>query len=107
MAPAVRVAAGNVTLTVRPSVAGCRYQLVYSDTGDIWQNPGVVRVGDGNSLVITTPHEPGMPRRLYRLVLDGPAAAPPTPAGFEQIPAGRFPMGDSADGDSYALPFTA
>ncbi|MCX6873900.1 MAG: SUMF1/EgtB/PvdO family nonheme iron enzyme [Verrucomicrobia bacterium] len=106
VAPEVGVVGGNVTLTVRPSVAGRSYKLEYSGTleGDTWQDPGVVRVGDGNDLVITTPYEPGMPRRIYRLVLDGPAAAAPTPAGFEQIPAGSFSMGDSLDGKSSALP---
>ncbi|MCX6873902.1 MAG: SUMF1/EgtB/PvdO family nonheme iron enzyme [Verrucomicrobia bacterium] len=106
VAPEVGVVGGNVTLTVRPSVAGRSYKLEYSGTleGNTWQDPGVVRVGDGNALVITSPYEPGMPRRIYRLVLDGPTAAAPTPAGFEQIPAGSFSMGDSLDGDSHAMP---
>ncbi|MCX6873903.1 MAG: SUMF1/EgtB/PvdO family nonheme iron enzyme [Verrucomicrobia bacterium] len=106
VAPEVGVVGGNVTLTVRPSVAGRSYNLEYSGTleGGTWQDPGVVRVGDGNALVITSPYETGMPRRIYRLVLDGPAAAAPTPAGFEQIPAGSFSMGDSLDGSSNALP---
>ncbi|MCX6875127.1 MAG: formylglycine-generating enzyme family protein [Verrucomicrobia bacterium] len=101
VAPEVGVVGGNVTLTVRPSVAGRSYKLEYSGTleDDTWQDPGVVRVGDGNDLAITTPYEPLMPRRIYRLVLDGPPAAAPTPAGFEQIPAGSFSMGDSLDGE--------
>ncbi|MCX6878769.1 MAG: formylglycine-generating enzyme family protein [Verrucomicrobia bacterium] len=107
VAPEVGISGGNVTLTVQPSVAGRSYKLEYSGSmvGDTWQDSGVVRVGDGNDLVITTPYEPGMPRRIYRLVLDGPPAAPPAPDGFEQIPAGSFLMGDSlGDGGTAELP---
>ncbi|MCX6874440.1 MAG: SUMF1/EgtB/PvdO family nonheme iron enzyme [Verrucomicrobia bacterium] len=110
VAPKMEISGGNVTLTVQPSVTGRSYKLEYSGTlaGNSWQDPGVVRVGDGNNLVITTPYEPGMPRRIYRLVLDGPSAAAPTPAGFEQIPAGSFSMGNalaaSGDGASIELP---
>ena len=50
----------------------------------------------GNDLVIAIPYEAGIPRRFYRLVRDGPPAAAPAPAGFEQIPAGSFLMGDPA-----------
>ncbi|MCX6872500.1 MAG: SUMF1/EgtB/PvdO family nonheme iron enzyme [Verrucomicrobia bacterium] len=106
VAPEVGISGGNVTLTVHPSVAGRSYKLEYSGTlaSDTWQDPGVLRVGDGNDLVITTPYEPGMPRRIYRLVLDGPPAAAPTPEGFEQIPAGSFRMGNafSASGDGWS-----
>jgi formylglycine-generating enzyme len=99
VAPKIEISGGNVNLTVQPSVSGRNYKLEYSGTMavDTWQDPGVVRVGDGGNLVITTPYEPGMPRRYYRLVLDGPTAAPPTPDGFEQIPAGPFQMGDQSD----------
>jgi formylglycine-generating enzyme required for sulfatase activity len=110
VAPKIEISGGNLNFTIQPSVSGRNYKLEYSGTmvGDTWQDPGVVRVGDGNNLVISIPYDPMMPRRFYRLVLDGPPAAPPTPAGFEQIPAGSFQMGNalaaSDDGAADELP---
>jgi sulfatase modifying factor 1 len=109
VAPKLEISGGNMNFTVQPSVLGRSYHLQYSGTmaDDSWQNSGVVQIGDGNSLVISIPYEPGMPRRFYRLVLDGAPAVPPIPAGFEQIPAGSFQMGDALDGNSFALPIHA
>jgi hypothetical protein len=83
VAPKVKISGGNVNFTVHPSVIGRSYKLEYTGSmeSDTWQDPGVVRIGDGNDLVISIPYEPGMPRRFYRLVLDGAPAAPPTSPG--------------------------
>jgi hypothetical protein len=71
VAPQIAISGGNVNFTVQPSVAGRGYQLQCSDTlaPGSWQDLGAVRVGDGNNLVITTPCEPGVHRRFYRLAL--------------------------------------
>ena len=73
MGPKFGNSAGNVTLTVQPSVSGRRYQLQCSDTmmPGSWQNRGLLRVGDGNNLVISDTYSPGVPKRFYRLVLSG------------------------------------
>ncbi len=72
MAPKMEISGGNVNFTVQPSVAWRKYQPQVSETlaTDTWQNLGEEVIGDGNSLVISTPLIPGMPRRFYRLALD-------------------------------------
>jgi formylglycine-generating enzyme required for sulfatase activity len=94
VAPAVGLSGVTVTLTVRPSVPGRRYQLQYSDSlvSGTWANVEAERVGDGNNLVITTPYDPAVPQRYYWLVLDPTPPSPPD--GFALIPAGSFQMGD-------------
>jgi hypothetical protein len=73
LAPQINVSGSTVSLSIRPSVAGRRYQVQSSPTlaDGAWQEPGPVWVGDGNSLDITTPRDPAVPRRFHRLVLDG------------------------------------
>ncbi|MCX6880102.1 MAG: SUMF1/EgtB/PvdO family nonheme iron enzyme [Verrucomicrobia bacterium] len=99
VAPRIGIAGGNVNLTVQPSVAGRSYQLQVSDTmaAGSWQDVGVVRVGDGNNLVISVPYVPAVRQRFYRLALVGVSSGPTVPAGFALIPAGPFQMGDQSD----------
>ena len=106
MAPKIEISGANVNFTVESSVVGRSYQLQWSETMSTgtWQDLGNLASGDGNNLVIATPHLAGSPRRFYRLALDG---VPPTPAGFALIPAGSFTMGrTSGDTDSNAPPVT-
>ncbi|MCX6878552.1 MAG: hypothetical protein NTW21_32770, partial [Verrucomicrobia bacterium] len=86
LAPQIAISGGNLTFTVRPSVAGRRYQLQQSDTMESgsWIDVGPVFLGDGADLVITIPRDPTAPQRFYRLALD-PTVDPP---GFALIPAG-------------------
>jgi formylglycine-generating enzyme len=105
VAPKLEIVGGNLNFTIQPSVAGRSYLLQYADTleGGTWQDLGSAVIGDGNNLVITTPHAAGVPRRFYRLALDAPAV----PEGFSFIPAGAFTMGrTSGDTDSVAPPVT-
>ena len=92
VAPKLEIVGGNLNFTVQPSVAGRSYLLQYSETlqGGTWQDLGSAVIGDGNNLVISTPHTAGVPRRFYRLALDTPAGVP---EGFSFIPAGAFTMG--------------
>lgn len=83
------------------------YQLQYSDTmaTGTWQDLGVMRSGDGTTLPMSTPYDPGTLRRFYRMALvDVPAA----PEGFVVIQAGSFAMGNalsaSGDGNDNELP---
>jgi hypothetical protein len=73
VAPAIAITGGNLNFTVRPSVAGRRYQLQVSDTlaAGTWQDVGVQRLGDGANLVITIPYVPAVVPRFYRLALTG------------------------------------
>jgi len=106
VAPKLEIVGGNLNFTVQPSVVGRSYLLQYADTleGGTWQDVGSVVIGDGNNLVITTPHAAGVPRRFYRLALDTPTGVP---EGFSFIPAGAFMMGrTSGDTDSNAPPVT-
>ncbi len=106
VAPKLEIVGGDLNFTVQPSVAGRSYLLQYADTleGGTWQDLGGVVIGDGNNLVISTPHTAGVPRRFYRLALDTPAGVP---EGFSFIPAGAFTMGrTSGDTDSDAPPVT-
>lgn len=100
VAPKLEIVGGNLNFTVAPSVAGRTYLLQYSDalTGGTWLNLGSAVTGNGNNLVLTTPHTAGTPRRFFRLALDVAAAVP---EGFSLIPAGAFTMGPtSGDTDS-------
>ena len=92
VAPKFEIVGGNLNFTVQPSVVGRSYLLQYADTlqGGTWQDLGSAVIGDGNNLVISTPHTAGVPRRFYRLALDTPAGVP---EGFSFIPAGAFTMG--------------
>ena len=106
VAPKIEISGGNVTFAIQPSVAGRAYQLQYSDTmaNGTWQDLGVLRIGDGNKLVITISYVTGVPRRFYRLALAG---SPPAPEGFTLIPAGPFQMGDQSSplvGEADELP---
>ncbi len=104
VAPKLEIAGGNLSFTVQPSVAGRSYLLQYADTveGGTWQDLGGVVIGDGNNLVLTTPHTAGVTRRFYRIALDTPAGVP---EGFSFIPAGAFTMGrTSGDTDPDAPP---
>ena len=71
-APQITIAASQVTFTIQGSVSGRRYQLQCSATmaADSWQDLGPPRVGDGKRLDISTPHDPAVQRRFYRLALD-------------------------------------
>ena len=73
-APGIGISGGMVNFTVQSSVAGRAYQLEYSDsmTSGTWHALGAVRVGDGTPLAITTPYDPALPRRFYRLALTAP-----------------------------------
>jgi len=105
VAPKFEIVGGNLSFTVQPSVAGRSYLLQYAETlqGGTWQDLGGVVIGDGNNLVLTTPHTAGVPRRFYRLALDTLAV----PEGFSFIPAGTFTMGrTSGDTDPEAPPVT-
>ena len=105
VAPKFEIVGGNLNFTVQPSVAGRSYLLQYADKlqGGTWQDLGGVVIGDGNNLVISTPHTAGVPRRFYRLALDAGAAVPEE--GFSLIPAGAFTMGrTSGDRDLDAPP---
>ena len=106
VAPKIEIIGGNLNFTVQPSVAGRTYLLQYSDTlqGGTWQNLGSAVIGNGNNLVLTTPHTAGTPRRFFRLALDAP---PPVPEGFALIPDGPFTMGrTSGDTDLFTPPVT-
>ena len=95
-APKIEISGASVILTVQPSVAGRSYQLQYSESmaAGSWLNLGAAVNGDGNNLVISTPYAAGVPRRFYRLVLEGTPAAL---EGFVLIPAGSFQMGDPSN----------
>jgi formylglycine-generating enzyme required for sulfatase activity len=94
VAPKMEISGGNVNFTIQPSVSGRNYQLQYSDTmaDGTWTNVGVLRSGDGDDLVISTPYESAVQRRFFRITL---VEATPSPAGFSLISAGSFEMGNA------------
>ena len=107
--PKIHIDGDVLGLTVEPSVAGRHYQLQQCDTlvGGTWVVVGPVHLGDGTNLTIDTGHDPAVPRRFYRLALDGASSAPD---GFALIPAGAFQMGDASNprvGDGDELPVHA
>jgi len=103
VAPKIEISGANVNFTVESSVVGRSYQLQWSETMSTgtWQDLGNLASGDGNNLVIATPHLAGSPRRFYRLALDGVL---PVRTGFSLIPAGSFTMGDVNEGNQQQRP---
>jgi hypothetical protein len=71
VAPGVGIHNGSANFTIQASVLGRGYQLQYSDTmaSGTWRDIGAVWIGTGANLVITTPYDPVVPRRFYRLAL--------------------------------------
>ncbi|MCX6874330.1 MAG: SUMF1/EgtB/PvdO family nonheme iron enzyme [Verrucomicrobia bacterium] len=94
VAPKMEISSGNVIFTVQPSVSGRNYQLQYSDSmaGGTWTDVGVVRSGNGDNLLISTPYTLGGQRRFYRVAL---VEATPAPAGFSLISAGSYEIGQT------------
>jgi len=65
------ISGSNLNITVPSSVSSISYQLQYSDdlSSGSWQNLGSPQNGTGGELIITTPYNPSVPRRFFRLKL--------------------------------------
>ena len=70
--PGFTLAGATRVFTVRPSVPWRRYQVQESESmaAGTWRTIGPEYVGDGGDMVISHPHDPGQPKRFFRLALD-------------------------------------